>query len=273
MSTASGKIGTMGSSTSSHPDGTERNELNALPRPFETGGTDGAAAALGRLTSGSDEARQELGQIRSRQRVRDLAEVYTHQREVDAMLDLVANRFPSPTEPGNTDCTFFEPACGHGNFLEEILRRKLTFVTARRYGNGERLEHRILRCLASIYAIDISGDNVAEARSRLRALVAAHRGDGSEPASAGFVSAVDVVLETNIVQADALADVSTITLVEYRPGPAATFLREWSFLDAEQNVPSLFSPEPRRDEAPVHFSLLRANPEPVTVPEALEGAA
>ena len=219
------------------------------------------------------DAQGRVGQIRSRQRVRDLAEVYTHRREVDAMLDLVADRFPSPKEPGNTDCTFFEPACGHGNFLEEILRRKLTFVTVGRYGNGERLEHRILRCLASIYAIDISGDNVAEARGRLRTVVAAHRSVGSEPASAGFDSAVDVVLETNIVQADALEDVSTIPLVEYRPGPAATFLREWSFLDAEHAVPSLFSPEPRRDGAPVHFSLLRANPEPVIVPDALEGAA
>src|ERR1700758_2601872 len=95
------------------------------------------------------------GQIRSRERVRDLAEVYTHKREVDAMLDLVAEKFPSAAEPGNTDCTLFEPACGSGNFLEEILRRKLAFVTTRRYGRGERFEHRILRCLASIYAVDI----------------------------------------------------------------------------------------------------------------------
>jgi hypothetical protein len=81
-------------------------------------------------------------QIKSRDRVRSLAEVYTHKREVDAMLDLVRGMFPSAEEPGNTDRTFLEPACGSGNFLEEILRRKLAFVTTRRYGRGERRQRR-----------------------------------------------------------------------------------------------------------------------------------
>jgi hypothetical protein len=74
-------------------------------------------------------------QIRSRSRVRDLAEVYTHDREVHAMLDLVPDMFPTEEDPGNTDRTFLEPACGHGNFLVEILRRKLTYVTTSRYGS------------------------------------------------------------------------------------------------------------------------------------------
>lgn len=45
-------------------------------------------------------------QIKSRERVRDLAEVYTHQREVDAMLDLVPGMFEQ------IDSTVLEPACG-----------------------------------------------------------------------------------------------------------------------------------------------------------------
>ncbi len=262
----------MGPVASSHP---HRTELTGLAGALPAGVGDAAPTAFGRLRLASDEARPEAGQIRSRERVRNLAEVYTHKREVDAMLDLVAGMFPSAADPGNTDRTFLEPACGSGNFLEEILRRKLAFVTAQRYERGERYEHRILRCLASIYGIDITADNVAESRNRLRVLVNAHldRDFESDPASAGFVSAAEVVLETNIVQADALADVSTIELVQYRPGPGATFIREWSFLDAEEGVPDLFSPAPRRDEAPVHFSYLSAHPEPVTAPEALEGAA
>ena len=35
------------------------------------------------------------GQIKTRQRVRDLAEVVTHEREVNAMLDLIPDMFPS----------------------------------------------------------------------------------------------------------------------------------------------------------------------------------
>ena len=64
-------------------------------------------------------------QIKTRNRVRDLAEVYTHEREVNAMLDLVPDTLPSAEQPENHDRTFLEPACGHGNFLMEILRRKL----------------------------------------------------------------------------------------------------------------------------------------------------
>src|SRR4051794_35853101 len=119
----------------------------------------------GAMTSG--EKREGRAQIRSKDRVRDLAEVYTHDREVNAMLDLVSAAFPTSTNPGNTDSTFLEPACGHGNFLVEILRRKLQFVTPRRYGRGERFEYRALRCLASIYGIDVSEDNVLESRARL----------------------------------------------------------------------------------------------------------
>ena len=64
----------------------------------------------------------QFGQVRSRERVRDLAEVFTHQREVDAMLDLMPDAFH------NIDVKFLEPACGSGNFLVEILRRKLRLV-------------------------------------------------------------------------------------------------------------------------------------------------
>ena len=58
-------------------------------------------------------------QVKSKQRVADHGEVYTHEREVNAMLDLVADQAANP------ETTFLEPACGSGNFLAEILRRKL----------------------------------------------------------------------------------------------------------------------------------------------------
>jgi len=55
--------------------------------------------------------------------------VFTAPREVNAMLDLVKD------ETENIDSTFLEPACGDGNFLEEVLRRKLT-VCAKKYGKS-----------------------------------------------------------------------------------------------------------------------------------------
>lgn len=57
-------------------------------------------------------------QIKSRDRVVDHGEVFTNEREVNAMLDMVAS------ECERIESRFLEPACGDGNFLAEVLRRK-----------------------------------------------------------------------------------------------------------------------------------------------------
>jgi len=64
-------------------------------------------------------------QVKSKKRVADHGEVFTNEREVNAMLDLVKQ------ETERIDSRFLEPACGNGNFLVEILRRKLEVVKAR----------------------------------------------------------------------------------------------------------------------------------------------
>lgn len=215
-------------------------------------------------------------QIRSRERVRDLAEVYTHEREVEAMLDLVADMLPSAADPGNTDRTFLEPACGHGNFLVEILRRKLAYVTPRRYGRGERFEHRILRCLASVYGIDICDDNVRESRERMRSVIGAHVEEhlGAGGATSGFAAAVEAILATNVVCADTLTEAAEIELVSYEPGSGGTFRREWSFpLDPAARELNLFSIPPRRDEVPVHYSELARRPGSAAAGPARQEAA
>lgn len=206
--------------------------------------------------------RVTTAQIKSRDRVRDLAEVFTHQREVNAMLDLVSEMFPNESEPGNTDRLFLEPACGHGNFLVEILRRKLATVTIKRYGRGERFEHRVLRCVASTYGIDISHDNVLESRERMTQVVEDEVGELSTEAQ----SALEAILKTNVVQADALADAAEIELIEYQTESCGFFTRIWSHpLDPAAATPNLFTPEPRKDAVPVHYSELARQIGPTTV--------
>ncbi|MFY9265122.1 MAG: hypothetical protein WAO61_06820 [Solirubrobacterales bacterium] len=201
-------------------------------------------------------------QIKSRSRVRDLAEVYTHEREVNAMLDLVADMFPNDDDPGNTDRMFLEPACGHGNFLVEILRRKLAYVTTRRYGKGERFEHRMLRCVASIYGIDICENNVLETRERMRKVIEEHAVELSREAR----EAAEAILQTNVIQANTIADGAAIELIEYRPESAGRFTRIWSRpLDPVGSAPSLFTPMPREDAVPVHYSKLARQNEPTAV--------
>jgi len=71
------------------------------------------------------EEKNNDNQVKSKQRVADHGEVFTAQREVNAMLDLVKQ------ETERIESRFLEPACGTGNFLVEILRRKLAVVENR----------------------------------------------------------------------------------------------------------------------------------------------
>lgn len=97
-------------------------------------------------------------QIKSRKRVQEHAEVFTAEREVNAMLDLVNDELLRP------ESTFLEPACGEGNFTVEILRRKLNAVFHAELSKFERLS---LVSVASIYAIELLTDNVCIARKRM----------------------------------------------------------------------------------------------------------
>lgn len=99
--------------------------------------------------------------MKSKERVRQHGEVFTNEREVNAMLDLV------DTQAKNIDATFLEPACGDGNFLVEILHRKLDTVKRLYRQDKREFELQSLRAVASIYGVDIQPDNVAEAQERL----------------------------------------------------------------------------------------------------------
>lgn len=117
--------------------------------------------------------------IKSKARVRDLAEVYTAEREVRAMLDLVPEF--------SLKQTFLEPACGNGNFLIEILRRKLqTHAATRPYferdsdgrlapfpkgGKAEEVALLAIQAVSTIYGFDICPNNIAETQARLYAYV------------------------------------------------------------------------------------------------------
>ena len=103
----------------------------------------------------------EERQIKSKERVRERGEVFTAAREVNAMLDLVKD------ETENIDSTFLEPACGDGNFLDEVLRRKLA-VCKKRYGKSAAdYEKMSFLACTTLYGVDIMADNVARCRERL----------------------------------------------------------------------------------------------------------
>lgn len=90
--------------------------------------------------------------VKSKQRVADHGEVFTPPELVEAMIGLVQ------TEAERIDSRFLEPACGSGNFLVPVLRRKLATVDAR-YGKSDfEKRHHALLALMSIYGIEHLAD-------------------------------------------------------------------------------------------------------------------
>ena len=100
-------------------------------------------------------------QIKSKKRVADHGEVFTAEREVNAMLDLVK------PETERVDSRFLEPACGDGNFLAEILRRKLKEVRRKYRKSPFDYEKNAVLAISSLYGVDLMMDNVLACRERL----------------------------------------------------------------------------------------------------------
>lgn len=103
-------------------------------------------------------------QVKSKKRVADHGEVFTAEREVNAMLDLVKQ------ETERIDSRFLEPACGDGNFLAEILRRKLAVVKRKYKKSPIDYEKNAVLAATSIYGVDILQDNVEACRTRIFAI-------------------------------------------------------------------------------------------------------
>lgn len=100
-------------------------------------------------------------QVKSKQRVADHGEVFTADREVQAMCDLVKQ------ETERIDSRFLEPACGEGNFLAEILKRKLAIVKKKYRRSTYDWERNSLLAIGSMYGVDIMLDNAIACRQRL----------------------------------------------------------------------------------------------------------
>ena len=134
--------------------------------------------------------------VKSKQRVADHGEVFTPAWMVDAMLDLVKN------ETERIDARFLEPACGSGNFIVQILRRKLAAVECK-YGQSDfERQHYALLGLMCIYGIELLADNIIECRANMLEFFSDHF--QLQPSDALYCAA-DYVLSQNLVHGDALA--------------------------------------------------------------------
>ncbi len=151
--------------------------------------------------------------VKSKQRVADHGEVFTPAWMVEAMLDLVKD------ETERIDSRFLEPACGSGNFLVQVLRRKLAAVELK-YGKSDfERRHYALLGLMCIYGIELLPDNIAECRANLLEVFAGYLAidHADELYRAAFY-----VLSQNLVHGDA----RTMCAHDARPISFA----EWGYL-------------------------------------------
>lgn len=156
-------------------------------------------------------------QVVSRKRVADHGEVYTAKREVNAMLDLVKE------ETERIDSRFLEPACGTGNFLVEILNRKMEAVKRQFASNPFEYDLASAQAVSSMYGVELLPDNVETCRSRLlEQYLDTYHQHLSANASPKLVECIKFLLKKNILCGDAL------TMLQ-ADGQPITF-SEWTFI-------------------------------------------
>lgn len=126
-------------------------------------------------------------------------EVFTPHWCVVDMCNLIENRLE------DLKSTVLEPACGSGNILIEVVRRKL--ATALRVSETkEELKENILSSYKSVYGIDIECTNVYQSRVRLRRLLDNFLNCLGEK-RVECANEVDSIIKLNIIHGDALSKV------------------------------------------------------------------
>ncbi len=148
----------------------------------------------------------DTNQVKTKKRVTDHGEVFTSDREVNAMLDLVKQ------ETERIDSRFLEPACGNGNFLAEVLKRKLAVVEKRYRTSQLEWERNSLIAISSIYGVDILEDNTLECQERLFAIFSKIYVDSfGINAKIELLKSIKFILKRNILWGDALDFTNPVT--------------------------------------------------------------
>lgn len=141
----------------------------------------------------------ESRQIKDKDRVKNFGEVYTNQREVNAMLDMIKD------EISDINRKVLEPSVGTGNFLIEILKRRLDIIEKKYGNNKEEYEYYAFIAISSIYGVDIQEDNIFECRQRLFKCLFNHYNYLFEDnISQDFINSIRYILEGNIIHGNTL---------------------------------------------------------------------
>ena len=197
--------------------------------------------ALSSVRTTKDDEKQKESLIKSKKRVKKFGEVFTPEFIVKQMCDLC-----EPTI-SQVDRKVFEPTCGNGNFLVEILNRKLNSVpdfyakikkqkNARsKKAQAEIYEFCLILAISNVYAVDIQEDNIEESRERLKEVVYKHIKNIKN--SFFFLELIDKILSSNIIVGNTLTQKNELKFFDLKPNfENLTFeISEHSLQDIERS--------------------------------------
>ena len=212
--------------------------------------------------------------IKSRERVKKHGEVFTPDFVVEDMIHLVKN------ETERIESRFLEPACGDGNFLVEVLKRKLDIVKRKYRKSQYDFEKNSIIVIGSIYGVELLEDNRTVALDRLYAFFRnEYENLYKKNSNNDFLKNIQFVLSRNILQGDAVTlkndENKLIVFSEWSlVGGSKIKRRDFQFVDLAdfvhedktQNLFSveeisdtgeiMYSPMPYKEYAPVNFTEL-----------------
>lgn len=202
---------------------------------------------------------KEAGQVKSKQRVVDHGEVFTAEREVNAMLDMVRH------ETERIESRFFEPACGTGNFLVPVLEKKLGIIKKKYAKSQLEFERYAVVAVGSVYGVDILEDNVRVCWDRLFDVFnEIYSALYKEKCNDTLCNVIRFILTKNIIWGDALSLRSVgemslpIVFSEWSLVRGSMIKRrDFQFIDLaefDSKQPSLFSIQEKSDTGETVFS-------------------
>ena len=195
-------------------------------------------------------------QVKTKKRVADHGEVFTNQRVVDAMLDLVQH------ECERLDSRFLEPACGDGNFLETILVRKLKLLNPYKKSEIEYIKN-LYVLISSLYGVEILEDNTVRCRERLGARAySAFKKNFNE--NEAVLNAIKFILEKNIIHGDAL----TLMCVDGSNKPIV--FTEWSIIQDKMQRREFALDALLKNEANSEYNIFTAVGEDIYIPTPIK---
>ena len=199
-------------------------------------------------------------------RIAEYGEVFTNEKEVKDMLSLVQN------ETQRIDSKFLDPACGDGNFLEEVILQKLMLLKQINKKEQLNYEKNLFLIVANTYGIELLKDNVIKCRKRIYKIVSEiYLKQFKNNFNSQFIASLNFVISKNIVHGDSLTNrnpsngeylkfsewvFTTRSLVKrreflYKELIENSIINDSPLFASNQN--QVFIPEPYKDFKVIHF--------------------